>query len=261
MTRSATRPAGRAFARACAAEWTRMWTVRSTWWLAAAIAAVMIGIAVPAALSATGQPEPPQGDPAWTIATITAIPAQFAVLTIALTAVTADYATGGIVPALQWTPRRTVLFAARAIVAVGTATGIGVLVAAVSGVAAYLIARPVLTLPPAGGLDVLGAVAGVLAGGAALAVGLGFLLRSTAAVLVSAFLLLLILPGLLPQLGDAWLTGIADLLPGTNGLYLLTGEPDDRGLSTTSAAVTMLVWAAGALTLGALRLIRDDANR
>jgi ABC-2 type transport system permease protein len=252
---------GRLFARSCAAEWTRLWTVRSTWWLAAATAAVMVGIALPAALSTTGRPDPPYGDPAWNIANLTAMPAQFALLTMALTAVTSDYATGGIMATLQWTPRRAVLFGARAIVAVATATGVGVLVAAVSGVVAYVVARPVLSLPLAGGADVLGTVAGVFAGSAALAVGLGFLVRSTAAVLVSAFLLLLVLPGLLPQLGYSWLTDIADWLPGTNALFLLTGEPVGRGLSPTSAALTMLAWAGAALTLGGLRLVRDDAGR
>lgn len=108
-------------------------------------------------------------------------------------------------------PRRAVLLCARAVVA----TGVGVLVAAVSGVVAYVAARPVLSLPLMEGLEVPGAVAGVFAGSAALAVGLGFLLRSTAAVLVSAFLLLLVLPGLLPQLGYSWLTDIANWLPGT----------------------------------------------
>ncbi len=252
---------GRLFARSCAAEWTRLWTVRSTWWLVAATAAVMVGIALPAALSTTGQPDPPYGDPAWNIANLTAMPAQFALLTIALTAVTSDYATGGIIATLQWTPRRAVLFAARAVVAVAAATGVGVLVAAVSGVVAYVVARPVLSLPLSDGLDVLGTVAGVFAGSAALAVGLGFLLRSTAAVLVSAFLLLLVLPGLLPQLGYSWLTDIANWLPGTNALFLLTGEPVGRGLGQTSAVLTMLAWAGGALTLGALRLMRDDAGR
>jgi ABC-2 type transport system permease protein len=252
---------GRLFARSCAAEWTRLWTVRSTWWLVAAAAAVMVGIAVPAAFSTTGQPDPPYGDPAWNIANLTAMPAQFALLTIALTAVTSDYASGGIIATLQWTPRRAVFFAARSVVAVAAATGVGVVVAAVSGVVAYVVARPVLSLPLTEGLDVLGTVGGVFAGGAALSVGLGFLLRNTAAVLVSAFLLLLVLPGLLPQLGYAWLTDIADRLPGTNALFLLTSEPTGRGLSPTSAALTMLAWALAALTLGGLRLLRDDAGR
>lgn len=252
---------GRLFARSCAAEWTRLWTVRSTWWLVGATAAVMVGIALPAALSTTGQPDPPYGDPAWNIANLTAMPAQFALLTIALTAVTSDYATGGIIATLQWTPRRAMLFAARAVVAVAAATGVGVLVAAVSGVVAYVVARPVLSLSLSDGLDVLGTVGGVFAGSAALAVGLGFLLRSTAAVLVSAFLLLLVLPGLLPQLGYSWLTNIANWLPGTNALFLLTGEPVGRGLSDPAAVLTMLAWGGGALTLGGLRVIRDDAGR
>ncbi len=101
----------------------------------------------------------------------------------------------------------------------------------------------------------------VLLAGTLLAVGLGFLLRSTAGVLVSVFLLLLVLPGLLPQLGDEWLTDLADLLPGTSAMFLLTEEPRGRGLTDRSAGATMLGRAGGALLLGWLRLSRDDATR
>ena len=253
--------AGAVFARTCAAEWSRLWTVRATWWLVAAAAVIMNGIAVTAGFSAAGQPDPPYGDPAWGVAPFVVLPAQFALLTLALMAVTSDYATGGIIPALQWTPRRGVLFLARAIVAAGTATGLGVLFAFTASVAGYAAARPVLTLPVDDGLETLSTVAGVLAAETLLAVGLGFLLRSTAGALVSVFLLLLVLPGLLPQLGYAWLTDLADLLPGTGALFLLSGEPEDRGLTNVSSAITVAVWAASALLLGWLRLARDDAGR
>jgi ABC-2 type transport system permease protein len=248
------------FARTCAAEWSRLWTVKATWWFLAAAAVIMNGIALTAGFSAGGSADPPTGDPAWGVAPFVILPAQFALLGLALMAVTSDYATGGIMPTLQWTPRRGVLFLARAIVAAGTATGLGVGLALSASVAGYLAARPVLTLPLDEGVEVLTRVGGVLAGGTLLAVGLGFLLRSTAGTIVSVFLLLLVLPGLLPQLGYAWLTDVADRLPGTGGLFLLSGEPTGRGLTDTSSAITMAVWAASALLLGWLRLTRDDAG-
>jgi len=34
-----------------------------------------------------------------------------------------------------------------------------------------------------------------------------------------------------------------------------------RGITDASAALTMLAWAAGALLLGWLRLLRDDVTR
>lgn len=251
----------RVLARTCAAEWSRLWTVAATWWFAAAAALIMLGIAATAGRSAATSPEPPVGDPAWAVAEVVLLPAQFALLAIALMAVTSDHATGGIVPTLQATPRRGVLFVARTLVAAGTATAVGVLLAAAASLLGWAVARPVLTLPADRGVDVLSTVAFVLAAGTLLAVGLGFVLRSTAGVLVSVFLLMLVLPGLLPQLGYDWSTGLADVLPGTGAIFLLTEEPRGRGLTDTAAGATMLVWAGAALLLGWLRLLRDDATR
>lgn len=248
-------------ARTCAAEWSRLWTVKASWWFLAAAAAIMNGIALIAGFSAAGQPDPPAGDAAWGVAPIVLLPAQFALLALALMAVTADYATGGIVPALQWTPRRGVLFLARTLVAAGSATCLGVLFALTASLGGYAAARPLLELPLGEGLAMLVTVAGVLGGGTLLAVGLGFLLRSTAGTLISVFLLLLVLPALLPQPGYAWLTEVADALPGTAAIFLLTDEPTARGLTVATSALTLAVWAAGALLLGWLRLVRDDVNR
>ena len=253
----------RVFLRTCRAEWLRLWTVKATWWFLAAGALIMIGIATLAGIDAGDQSggDAPVGDPAWTIAEIIVLPAQFAFLALTAMAVTSDYATGGIVPTLQWTPRRSTLFLARALVAAGTATVAGVLVATTACLAAYTAASPVLELPYEEGVDAIGTVAVVLAGGTLLSVGLGLVLRSTAGVLVSVFLLMLVLPGLLPQLGYDWLTDLSDGLPGTAAIFLLTEEPTGRGSTDSSAVLTLGAWAAGALALGWLRLVRDDANR
>jgi hypothetical protein len=249
-------PVARVLARACAAEWARLWSVRATWWFAVAAAVVMIGIGAVAGFEAD-----PGGseDTAWLASTVTAMPAQFALLALGLTTVTSDYATGGIVPTLQWTPRRGVLAAARTLVAVGTATALGLLLALASAVTAHTVARPALTLPPAEGIDALGTVAFVVATGACLAVGLSFGLRTTAGSLVAVFLLMLVLPLLLPAFGYSWTSTVAELLPGSGGMFLLVGEV--RGMTTASSVTVLLAWAGGALLLGWLRLGRDDANR
>jgi hypothetical protein len=253
-------PAARVFARACAAEWTRLWTVQATWWFLAAAAVVMLGIGAIAGLDAnSGGGDPSPGTPAWVVAAVAAMPAQFALLALTVSAVTSDYATGGIVPTLQWTPRRGVLFLARAGVAVGVVTGLGVLLASASALAAFAAAQPVLALPVGEGLDVLGTVALVVVGGTALAVGLGFLLRHTAGALVAVFLLMLVLPLLLPQFGYAWTSALAEVLPGSGAAFLLLGEVP--GMTQASSVTAVLAWAGGALLLGWLRLARDDANR
>lgn len=248
----------RLFVRTCAAEWTRLWTVRTTWGVLAAAAVVMVGIGTIAGFEAAAEPVPPQGDPAWAIAPFAAMPAQFALLALALTAVTADYATGGIVPTLQWTPRRGVLFLARTVVAVGVATGFGVLLGCGSALAAFA-AAPGLGLPVDAGLDVLGTVAFVVAAGTALAVGLGFLLRNTAGALVTVVLLMLLLPVLLPQFGYEWMSALAAVLPGSGAAFLLLGEVPR--MTEASSVTVLLAWAGGGLLLGWVRLIRNDANR
>jgi len=250
----------RVLARTCAAEWTRLWTVKATWWFLAAAAVTTVGLGTVAGLDAAGNPQA-QGDSAWAAASFTAYPAQFALLGLVLVSVTSDYATGGVVPALQWTPRRTTLFLARTGVAAGAATILGVLLALASAMAGFAAAGSALLLPWDEGLEVLADVGFVFAAGTLLAAGLGFLLRNTAGALVSVFLVILVLPLLLPQFGYRWLTALADLLPGTNALFLLVGEPADRGITGASAMLTMLAWAGALLVLGWLRLLRDDANR
>ncbi len=249
---------GRVFARACAAEWSRLWTVRTTWGFLAAAAVAMVGIGAIAGFEAAAQPVPPQGEPAWAVASVAAMPAQFALLALALTAVTADYATGGIVPTLQWTPRRGVLFLARTVVAVGVATSLGVLLGFGSALAAFTAASG-LSLPWDVGLDVLRTVAFVFACGTALAVGLGFLLRNTAGALVTLFLLMLLLPVLLPQFGYEWMSALASILPGSGAAFLLLGEVPR--MTEASSVTALLAWAGGALLLGWVRLIRNDGNR
>ena len=260
-TAEARSPAGdpsraRVLARGCAAEWTRLWTVRTSWSFAAAAAVVTIGIGAVAGLEAEPGGE---AEAAWLASTVTAMPAQFALLAFALTAVTSDYATGGIVPTLQWTPRRGVLATARVMVVVGTVTALGVILALASAITAFVAARPALALPLDEGLDALGTVAFVVAAGSALAAGLGLLLRNTAAALVVAFLLMLVLPILLPQFDYSWTTWLAEVLPGTGAAFLLLGEVP--GMTTASSATVLLAWAGAAVVLGSLRLLRDDANR
>jgi hypothetical protein len=251
--------AGRVLARTCAAEWTRLWTVKPTWWFLAAAVVAMVGIGAIAGFEAAASADPPQDEPAWGVVSIATMPGQFALLALVAIAVTSDYATGGIVPTLQWTPRRGVLFLARTAVPVVVATTLGALLAVCSAVAALAAGPPGITLPWDEGLDVLGTIALVVAAGTGLAAGLSFLLRNTAGVLVSVFLLMLVLPILLPQFGYEWLSAIAETLPGSGAAFLLLGGVP--GMSQTSSVAVLLGWAGGALLLGWLRLLRDDANR
>ncbi|MGY1815172.1 hypothetical protein [Blastococcus sp. SYSU D00820] len=250
---------GRVLARTCGAEWARLWSVRTSWWFLAAAAVGWIGIGALAGAEAASEQGAGPGDPAWAAGAFAALPVQFALLALVVTAVTADHATGGIVPTLQWTPRRGVLVLARVAVATGAGTALGVLLALASAVAAHLASGTTLPLPAAEAGRVLGTVALVLAAGAVLAAGLGLLLRSTAGALVTVVLLMLLLPLMLPQFGYSWTAAVAEVLPGSGAAHLLLGEVP--GMTRTSSVVVLLAWAGGVSLLGWQRLARSDANR
>ena len=246
------------FGRAAAAELLRLRTVRTTWWCLLAAAVTIVGIGATAAFDMSEGSDGILADQPVTIAgQFGVLPGQFALLALAVLAVTQEYASGAIGPTLQWTPRRGVLLAARVTVAVVVATVGGVLLAGAANVAAWLIA-PDLTLAAADVADSLSRVAAVLLAGGVLAVGVGLLLRSTAAGLATVFLLQLVLPFLMQSFNVGWLADLAEWLPGTGAVRTLLREPDS--LSAGGALTLLASWAAVAVAAGGWRLLRRDAG-
>lgn len=131
-------PIATVFRRAAAAEWTRLWTVRSTWWSLLAATAIMMFIGV----AAGNDHNPGTPAPIWFAAEFAILPGQFGFLVAVLLAVTGEYSTGTIRGSLQWTPRRGVLFAARVLVPVAFATACAVVVAAVTDLVAWSLVGP-----------------------------------------------------------------------------------------------------------------------
>ena len=245
------------FGRAAAAELLRLRTVRTTWWCLLAAAVTIVGIGTTAAFDMSQGSDGILADQPVTIAgQFGVLPGQFALLALAVLAVTQEYASGAIGPTLQWTPRRGVLLAARSTVAVVVATVGGVLLAGAANVAAWLIA-PELTVSLADVADSVGRISAVLLAGSLLAVGAGLLLRSTAGALATVFMLQLVLPFLLPGFGVAWMADLGELLPGTGAIWTLIGEPD---MTATQATTLLVGWSAAALAAGGWSLLRRDAG-
>jgi ABC-2 type transport system permease protein len=242
-------------ARAAAAEWTRLRTVRTTWWCLLAAAVTVVGMGVLAAADEATYAAYGTA-PATLAGEYGTLPGQFALLVLALLAVTSEHATGVFGPTLLWTPRRRVLLAARVAVPVAVATVAGVLLALVADLVARAVA-PELTLTAGGLAGSLARVAAVLAAGGVLAVGTGLLLRSTAGALATVFLVQLVLPFLLPGFGVAWLADLGELLPGSGAVWTLLGEPD---MSAAQATALLAGWAAVALAAGGWSLLRRDAG-
>ncbi|WP_370615475.1 hypothetical protein [Mumia sp. Pv 4-285] len=245
-------------ARTCRAEVGRVWTLRSSFVLAAVTAAAVVAFG--GLVGSTSDPDQVSpGSTAWDGGQMSGMFALFGILALSVVTATADYGTGGIIPTLQWTPRRGVLLCARTGVIVATGTALGLLSGAAASLVVWLF-LPGLGLPAGDGAAVMGGLAYVHATGALLAVGLGLLLRSTAGGLVSVIALVLVLPMLLAQLGYTWSTTVAAHMPGTGALFLIFGEGPSDDMTAASARLTLAIWATVAISAGGWRLLRTDAT-
>lgn len=246
--------------RTVRAEWARIWTIRSSWWFAAGLTVAVLGFGVLAGVDLAGDSPDPSRPTAWQEAVFTAMFAMFGVTAMAVVIACADHTTGGIVPTLQWTPRRGHLLVARTVVTVLTTTMLGVLLVAGASVVVGLLARDA-PLTASAGVRTLATVALVLGAATAIAVGLALLTRSTAVSLVVAIALLLVLPLVLGNMPWPWAVEIAERLPGTSAISLIFGGGPSDSLSDGQARATLLVWAGALLAGGGWRLVRSDANR
>ena len=240
------------FRRAAAAEWSRLRTVRSTWWCVLAAAGLMLFVGAAAGSSHDGV------DPApiWLPAQIAIVPAQFAFLLVVLLAVTGEYATGAIRSTLQWVPRRGILFAARMLVPMAFTTACAVVAAAATNLVAWGLVGQAAEVVPGDIAASLGRIALVVAFGSVLTVGIGLLLRSTAGTLTAIFLLVLALPIALGNSGVRSLVAISDSLPGRAIVSMLV--VDEVELTAGAIATVMIAWTAAVTLAGGWSLIHRD---
>ena len=233
-------------------EWTKLVSLRSTWWAVAVYVLVAGGFGWLAA--ATN----PSADSASSAVRITLIGfgfAQFAVVAVAVVAAAGEFATGSVLASLAAVPRRVRWLAAKTVVVAGA-------VAVLTGVlapACWLAARTLTAVP--GGVPLDGAVGrdlGLQVAGAALtavlAVGLGAVLRSTAGGVTAGTALVFLLPLLLPLFGSTgeWLAEAMPVLRVGADPFLVAGTGWAVGLAVTAG------WAVAVWLLGAVLLVRRD---
>ncbi|SBT37044.1 ABC transporter permease subunit [Micromonospora auratinigra] len=251
------------FAGAVAAEWTKLSSVRATWWTLAASVLTMAATAAQLAIYAVNANTDddhaidPGVLPVGDIVTGSLELTQYVVLALGLFAITSEYTTGTIRTTLRCTPSRGRVLLAKAVV-VGVVT---FLVGLLLGVVGAVVARPVLgewgRAPLGGTVRDIVASAAYLAVLGVLALGLATALRGAVLTLTVLLALLMIVPLSLQEPGITVLTRIADAFPGVAGNHFLAGDSEPY-----PAAVGLLVlagWAAGALALGRWALARRDA--
>jgi ABC-2 type transport system permease protein len=253
------------------AEWTKLRTVRSSWWalsLAFGLTVVM-SVFIASTVNTSGKAPGDSGEDVMMLSLGGVLFGQFAVVTLAVVAITTEHATGTIRATFAANPRRHAVLGAKAAIVAATVLAVGL----VGSLLAFLAAQPILhgngfvelngytalSLGDGQSLRAVGGSAVYLALIALFSLGVGAILRHTGAAITTVLALMfvpLILSGMLSESARETVQQIA---PMTAGICIQTMPGHGAPLSPGAGIAVLAAWAAAAM-LGALWLIgRRDA--
>lgn len=259
--------------RVLRSEWTKFWSLRSSW-ITLGVAVVLLilfgAIAAytysPDAGATTGPPGGP-GDTgsdsdAVSLALTGVSFASLAVGVLGVLVSAGEYSTGMIRSTLAAVPRRLPVLWSKAVV-IGPPV---LILTTIGALAAFQLGTPgldghaiALSLGDDGVLRSL-AGAGVYLGLVAVfGVALGVLIRSSAGAIAALVGILLILPGLASLLPDSWYDTFNPYLPSNAGSAVYALHQSSDALSPGAGLAVFAGWVALALAGAAYRLIRTDA--
>ncbi len=259
------------WARVPRSEWSKLWSLRSTAYGLAAAAIAMIGLGlIFSAVQASSGGHTASGGPGSTAGTFDPVAtslgglflAQLIIAVLGVLLMSGEYSTGAIRSTLAAVPRRLPVLWAKGTVFAGATV---VLMAAAS-MAAFLGGQALLSGKHLGvSLSDPGVLRAVL--GAALyltivalfGLGLGALLRRTAAAIAAAVGLLLVLPLLANALPRTWKAHITPCLPGNAGQAIINIHRAAGTLAPWTGLAVFCAYAAVALGAAAIMLLRRDA--
>jgi ABC-type transport system involved in multi-copper enzyme maturation permease subunit len=252
-------------------EWTKLRSVRSTYWTLLAAVVITVGIsALVSAIYVNQYPKMSASDRAFFDPThfslIGVFLAQFAIGVLGVLTITGEYSTGAIRSTLAAVPQRRTVLAAKATVF----TGVSLVVGLVSCFAAFFVGQAILSSQGLqahlGDPGVLRAVAGsglYLAILGLFALGIGTLLRRSAGAISALFGVILVLPVLVQTLPSTWTDSIARYLPSNAGEAIshtmAAGPRIGPMLSPWGGMGVFMLYAAVALVLAGFALHRRDA--
>jgi ABC-2 type transport system permease protein len=252
------------------AEWTKLRTVASTFWLLLAAAALTVAVSAAAAAAVRCPAGGCADDPA-RISLTGIYLGQAVIAVLAVAAVSGEYSTGMIRLTLAAAPRRVTVLAAKAAVLTGLVLVTGTIAVLTSLLAGRLI-LPGHGIGPAHGYPAIS-----LSDGPVLRAGFGSVLYLTliallslgaatalheAAVAIGAVLgLLYVLPIIAVFDGNATLTRhLEQIAPMTAGLAIqATTGRSSLPISPWAGLGVLAAWAVGALILGGILLRSRDA--
>ncbi|MGW0394920.1 ABC transporter [Streptomyces sp. NPDC003042] len=244
---------------AVAFEWTKLWSVRATWWNLVVGLVLTVGFAAIVGMSAdaSAQKGVDVASPAPHAAAQAFLISQLTVVVLATLALTSEYASGSIRATLQSVPARGRMLLSKAgvVVAVVAAAGFVFSVLASLTTAAFMGEHGAYT---GGDLFATALGAAVYLGAlAVMSIGIGTVLRSAAGTITTLIMVLMALPQLMTLVGAKWLATASEYMPSVAGTVLMTQDTEPYGGGT--AVLVLLLWALAAAVGGHAVLRRRDA--
>jgi ABC-2 type transport system permease protein len=252
------------------AEWTKLRTLASTFWLLLAAAALTTAVGA-AAAAATRCPAGACADDPARISLTGIYLGQAVIAVLAVTAVSGEYGTGMIRLTLAATPRRTAVLAAKAVIVTGLTLAAGAVAVLASLLAGGLI-LPGHGIGPSHGYPALSVSDGpVLRAGlgsvlylvliALLSLGAATAARDAAAAIGAVLGLLYLFPIIAAAAGNPTVTRhLEQIGPMTAGMAIqATTGLNSQPISPWAGLGVLAAWAAGALLLGGTLLRLRDA--
>ena len=258
---------GRAgFGGALRSEFTKIRSVRSTYWTLLALVVVTIGmgtLACVGAVARTAEVRGPGFDATFR-SLVGLIIGQLIIAALGALTITSEYSTGMIHTSLTVQPRRGIVFAAKGVVfaAVSLVTGL------VASFASFFIGQAILSSQHLNTSlsqpQVLRAVIGAglfLAVSGLLAFGLGAALRHTAAAITAAIALLFVVTILVNFLPQSWQVHVDKWIPFDAGsqIWSTVNPPGQHMLSAWTGFGVFAAYAVIAIVAGAILFRTRDA--
>ncbi|MDP9221263.1 MAG: ABC transporter permease [Actinomycetota bacterium] len=246
-------------------EWTKLRSVRSTYWTAgfAVIASVALGIVICArtAGNINRGVQSAQGLDATLLSLNGLYIAQVAIGALGVLTITSEYSTGMIKATLTAVPQRRAMLAAKGLVFAAatliageimslTAFGIGQAILADAHAGASLSQPGVLRATIGGGL--------YLTAVGLLGFGIGTLIRHTAGGLSAFFGVLFALTAVTDLLPTNWRNDIINYLPANAGSQILTVTHPSRALPPWAGLGVLSLYALAAITAAAILITHRD---
>jgi ABC-2 type transport system permease protein len=264
----ATRRAG--FDGAVCSEWTKLRTVRSTFWSLVAMAGIALGFTWVIAWSLMnrwdhirpGQRQELLHQPLSFIVVRPVFVCQLVVAVLGVMVISAEYTTGMIRSTLQAQPRRLTVLAAKVLVFAAVMLAVGEIVAFV----AFLVGQRLLAVHVPVHLSDPGVTRSVVGAGLYLAVlglfslAFGAILRHTAGGITAVLGLVLIVSNLTALLPDSWGQHVNAWMPTNAGQLVMQPQqlPDDV-LSPWQGLGVFTGWTVLLLIVAAVLFKRRDA--